>query len=85
LNGHRIAWEETENPTSIFGYELFRNGKKVFGTYEQRKYGGKPQGKVHGYMDRNILKWRPWGIVYEVRAIDFAGNASKKIKAKVFI
>jgi hypothetical protein len=85
LKGHRIAWEEVANPTGVFGYELFRNGKKIFGTYEQRIYGGKSQGKVLSFVDRNFLMWRPWGIVYEVRALDFAGNASKKIKARVFI
>ena len=82
LNARRITWDESNNPEGIFGYELFRNGKKVYGTYEQRIYGGKPQGKVLSFVDRNILKWRPWGIVYEVRAVDFAGNASKKIKAR---
>jgi len=81
---HRITWEEPDNPTGIFGYELFRNGKKVFGSYEQRIYGGKSQGKVRSFVDRNILKWRPWGIVYEVRTVDYAGNASKKIKGRVF-
>jgi hypothetical protein len=82
LNARRITWDEADKPEGVFGYELFRNGKKVYGTYEQRIYGGKPQGKVFSFVDRNILKWRPWGIVYEVRAVDFAGNASKKIKAR---
>jgi len=80
--GRRISWEEPENPDEVFGYELFRNGRKIFESYEQRRYGGKPHNKQRVYVDRNILKWRPWGTVYEVRSVDFAGNISKKTKAE---
>jgi hypothetical protein len=32
--GRRISWEEPENPEEVFGYELFRNGRKIFSSYE---------------------------------------------------
>lgn len=84
VSGRRIIWEEADTPEGVFGYELFRNGKKIFATYEQRKYGGKPQVSPGSYLDRSVLKWRPWGTVYEVRTVDFAGNTSKKIKVRFF-
>lgn len=84
LSWRRITWEDTENPEGVFGYELFRNGRKIFSTWEQRRYGGKPYGRANSFDDRSILRWRPWGTVYEVRSVDFAGNASKKIKARIF-
>ncbi|MHC1719655.1 MAG: DUF4434 domain-containing protein [Clostridiaceae bacterium] len=85
ISKHIISWESGSSSIGIFGYELFRNGKKIFGTFEQRRYGGKSAGIVHNFVDRSLFKWRLLGTVYEVRTVDFAGNTSQKTKARVYI
>jgi len=84
ISKHVISWGRGGSDIGIFGYELFRNGKKIYGTFEQRRYGGRHGGIVHTYVDRSFFKWRLFGTVYEVWTVDFAGNTSQKIKARVY-
>lgn len=82
INKFEISWEQGESKVGIFGYELYRNGKKIFSTFLERKFGGKPQGIVYSYIDSDITKCKflPAALVplvYQVKSIDLAGNISK--------
>ena len=82
INKIKINWEPGESNLGIFGYELYRNGKKIFSTFLERKFGGKPSGIVYSYIDSEVIKCK-FGIftliplVYEIKSIDLAGNISK--------
>lgn len=75
----KICWEPGQSNLGVFGYELYRNGKVIYKTYIERKYGGTSKGIVMCYEDREVYKLgvgclKP--LVYEVKTIDMAGNSS---------
>lgn len=79
-----ISWQRAQDNIGIYGYEVYRNKKKVFTTNVQRIYGGKKEGLLMSYLDKLPIKERFKKPNYEVRAIDFAGNISKPKKAEVY-
>jgi len=83
LNKFKIIWNKGESNLGIFGYELYRNGKRIFSTFLERKYGGKPSGIVYSYIDTVVLRWSFLPIVYEIRSIDLAGNVSDGTRYRV--
>lgn len=74
INKAKISWDPVESEIGIFGYEVYRNGKLIFQTCIERKYGGLGKGLVFEYEDSCILplKYR----VYGVKAVDIVGNRS---------
>ncbi|MGE5628381.1 MAG: DUF4434 domain-containing protein [Solirubrobacterales bacterium] len=74
INKVKISWEPAESEIGIFGYEVYRNGKLIYQTFIERKYGGLGKGLVLNYEDSGILPLKLR--VYEVKAVDFAGNKS---------
>ncbi|MCI1943958.1 DUF4434 domain-containing protein [Clostridium luticellarii] len=74
-NKDLIKWETTKNAA---GYKLYCNGKEIYSSSVQRKYGGDKKQLLGQFICRSSSK----KFKYEVRTVDFWGNMSKKIMAK---
>ncbi|MCH3963371.1 MAG: DUF4434 domain-containing protein [Clostridium sp.] len=75
-NNTLIQWEISRNAA---GYKLYCNGEEIYSSTVQRNYGGnkkQPWGEF-------IYKNAPLKSKYEIRTIDFWGNMSRKITAKL--
>mgnify|MGYP000855925282 CR=1 FL=1 len=79
INRIQISWEPAVSGVGIFGYELYRNNKKIYSVCIQRKYGGNPGPLKLSYIDKEAYKLGLMAlmpIAYDVKAIDMAGNSS---------
>ncbi|AJA49073.1 hypothetical protein CPAST_c30070 [Clostridium pasteurianum DSM 525 = ATCC 6013] len=70
-NGVLIQWETSRN---IAGYKLYCNGKRIYFSLVQRKYGGNSKQLLGECLYKNSSK----NLKYEIQTVDFWGNISTK-------
>ncbi|WP_229981254.1 DUF4434 domain-containing protein [Clostridium aromativorans] len=67
-----LQWEASGN---IAGYRVYCNGKNIYSPVVQRKYGGNKDQTWGKFVCKNISAESK----YQIEAVDFWGNVSKKI------